>query len=131
MSLEKRIIKEKMQLSSHLSFLLLLLASCSLAQHCSAADRQIFLLHGSTFESRFRELGGITVTRPDYEASIISETGLSRTCASCYGTAYICGWQHCFWACRSASSECTSCLGVAKCIEHCNECTGFLSKKDE
>lgn len=108
---------------------LLLLGTASgaaAATRCTLADRAVFAEEGATFPVRFRALGGLTVSRARYVSEIVDETGLSAGCAECYGDAYMCGWNHCKWPCRSASEACDACLTRNRCIEQCERCTGFF-----
>lgn len=54
-----------------------------------------------------------------------AETGLSSTCASCYGTTAACTLDNCINDCMSPdSTACTSCR-ESYCTEAFNACTGF------
>lgn len=96
---------------------------------CDAADRQIWRTHGRTWPHEFRALGGLWVSRASYEDSVHRLTGLTRACATCYGGAYICGYDHCKWACMTEGASCDACLERTGCIAECDACTGFAHKK--
>jgi len=93
---------------------------------CNVADRKIYKAQGSTFEHRFRAFGGLFVGRSAYEAAIVKATGLSLSCARCYGKAYLCGFHNCKWKCAREGKMCTKCLERAGCIKACNKCSGFV-----
>lgn len=90
--------------------------------NCNAADKRIIKIQGSTFGHRFREFGGLFVSRSAYEARVVKETGLSATCARCYGKAYMCGFKNCKWRCAREGEMCTKCLERVGCIKTCNKC---------
>lgn len=92
---------------------------------CNKEDFRIYSRTGSTFPHRFRAFGGMTVSKASYESSVRSATGLSIPCSECYGDAYICGYENCFWSCASEGTSCNQCLINEKCIEKVNTCTGF------
>lgn len=101
-------------------------ALAAAAAKCNRIDAAIYQQKGHLFPSAFRALGGMTVSKQAYEAGVSHIMGLSASCAQCYGTAYICGYNHCFWSCSSAGHSCDTCLINQGCIETCNKCTGFV-----
>lgn len=107
--------------------LLLLLTFCSLglSTMCSSKDAAIHHARKSEFPMLFRSFAGMSVTKRAYEARIVKETGLTSSCAVCYGDAYICGWNSCKWPCVSAGNSCNHCLEKYKCAIDCDKCTGF------
>jgi len=94
--------------------------------NCNKRDFRIFKKKGQTFPQTFRSYGGMTVSKQNYEQSIMDNFHLSKSCSVCYGNAYICGWDNCLWKCREDSIECNTCLQNAGCIKNCNKCTGFI-----
>jgi hypothetical protein len=106
--------------------MILLFIVAAVASSCNKRDFAIYERIGPTFEERFRSFGGLWVSRDAYVDKIVNQVGLSRTCASCYGDAYICGWDNCKSACFRAGSSCTACLEAAKCIAECKKCTNFF-----
>lgn len=109
-----------------LTLLLVLFALANAATSaCNDNDSAIFARQGQDFPLKFRNFGGLSVTKSAYEKRIQSEVGLSATCAACYGDAYICGWNHCKWPCVSAGAICNTCLTENSCIQKCDACTKF------
>ena len=105
--------------------LLLFVAAALGSVRCNDADRAIYARDGDTFPARFRSFAGVTVSKSSYESQIVRATALSASCASCYGEAYICGWDNCRWSCVTAGASCNACLGSSGCVSACNACTGF------
>lgn len=113
--------------------ILLLLCTLSLSErlkkkeigNCNKKDALIYKHLGSEFSHMFRAFGGVTVSKTSYEAAVRQATGLSPSCSECYGNAYICGYNKCFWSCSSEGKSCDDCLKSEGCIEACNECTKF------
>lgn len=114
---------------SRFALAVLLLLGLSLVANasgvCNAADHDIFKSKGHLFPSVFRAFGGLTVSKRAYEAAVVDAMGLSPACAECYGTAYTCGFDRCFWSCRSAGRTCDACLVSQHCIADVKRCTGF------
>jgi hypothetical protein len=104
---------------------LIFLAEVSFGAKCNTKDHQIYKHIGGTFAHRFRAFGGMTVSKSSYEASVRQDTGLSVACSECYGDAYICGYDNCFWSCSSEGESCDRCLKNEGCIKKVNVCTGF------
>jgi hypothetical protein len=121
----------KKRKSMKLLLLFFCLFSISLAKHgkCTSEDALIHKKIGHEFSHRFRAFGGMTVSKSSYEASVRQDTGLSTPCSQCYGDAYICGYDNCFWSCSTEGASCDDCLKKEGCIKNCNECTGFVLKK--
>lgn len=94
----------------------------AIAVACNKNDANIIRLQQSTFPARFRSFGGLFVDKEAFEQSVIRATGLSATCAACYGDSYICGYDHCKFSCAMAGETCTKCLIDQKCIEKCEAC---------
>ena len=115
----KKINNEKQMI---ILFSLIVAATAAAVTRCNANDKLIHRRIGHTFEKRFRNYGGLTVSEAQYVNKIVKRTGLSKPCAQCYGAAYICGWNNCKTACITASSYCTECLTKAKCISRCKKC---------
>lgn len=92
---------------------------------CSKADRAIWTRNGHLWPHQFRQYGGMFTSKSSYEEQVAAATGLTRTCTSCYGEAYICGYSNCKWSCATEGSSCDSCLVQEGCIGNCNQCTGF------
>jgi len=90
--------------------LFLFLVSVAVAGVCNTHDKSIYSLKGSTFPTLFRSFGSIFVSKSSYEDSIVTQVGLSRSCAVCYGDAYICGYDNCKMMCAVASRHCDACL---------------------
>jgi hypothetical protein len=109
---------------SHLA-LVLLLVTQTLAVRCTTADKAIFDRVGASWPRLFRSFAGLTVDKSTYERSIIDVTGLSHPCASCYGDAYLCGYEHCKWSCITEGPSCDACLREENCLQTCASCTGF------
>jgi hypothetical protein len=93
---------------------------------CSIQDKHIYRRMGREFSHRFRAFGGVTVSKSSYEEAVRHATGLSVPCSQCYGDAYICGYNNCFWSCSTEGASCDACLKKEGCIEACNKCTGFV-----
>lgn len=112
-------------------FLILLLCTLSFGRvekrACNKRDALIYKHLGSEFSHTFRAFGGVTVSKTSYEAAVRQATGLSPSCSECYGDAYICGYNKCFWSCSSEGKSCDDCLKSEGCIAACNECTKFLN----
>jgi hypothetical protein len=108
-----------------LLIVLALVVAQSVASKCNRIDAAIYKQKGHLFPSAFRALGGMTVSKQSYEAGVTRVMGLSASCAQCYGNAYLCGYNHCFWSCSSAGRSCDVCLLKEGCLEACNQCTGF------
>lgn len=112
-------------------FLLLLLfaffaLACANAKaKCNLGDKLIYKRMGHEFAHRFRAFGGLTVSKSTYEAAVRRATDMSAPCSECYGDAYICGYNHCFWSCSSEGESCDRCLKKEGCIDACKKCTGF------
>jgi hypothetical protein len=94
-------------------------------ENCNATDRIIYTKRGHTFAQVFRSFGGFSVSKSAYQKAIVDFMHLSPTCAECYSTAYICGWDHCVVKCAMAGPRCDKCLEKAGCIDACNKCTKF------
>ena len=92
---------------------------------CSKADRAIWVRNGHLWPHQFRQYGGLWTSQSSYEEQVVAATGLTRTCATCYGEAYICGYSNCKWSCATEGPSCDSCLVQEGCIGNCNQCTGF------
>ena len=92
---------------------------------CSRHDAHIYKKMGASFPTKFRKYGGLMVSREKYIQKIVKHIGLSETCAACYGDAYICGWDNCFWDCKTDNPSCDACLKEKECIQNCNKCTKF------
>lgn len=88
------------------------------------SDKAIHQRRGSEFEKLFRSFAGVFVTQSQYETKIQEATGLSATCASCYGDIYICGWQNCKMGCSASGEPCHVCLKDAGCTDALNKCRG-------
>lgn len=108
-----------------LVLVLCILVSMVLGAQCNKKDKQIFKRIGHEFSHRFRAFGGVTVSKTSYENAVHKATGLSTPCSQCYGDAYICGYNNCFWSCSTEGSSCDNCLQNEGCISSCNKCTGF------
>lgn len=102
-------------------FLFIALAAAA----CTERDRLIYRAKGTTFQHMFRSFGGLWTSRARYEDKVRIATGLSRACSSCYGEAYVCGFEQCKWDCMEEGDECNKCLAKEGCIDACNKCTGF------
>lgn len=105
--------------------LILAVAAAATTNNCNAQDKRIYREKGSEFPTLFRSYGGLTVTRAAYERRIVEEVHLSASCASCYGAAYLCGWNNCKWACASEGMLCDGCLVDHSCIQACDACTAY------
>lgn len=92
---------------------------------CNSNDLKIYQTNGHLFPALFRSFAGVTVSKEAFELQVVRETGLSAQCAQCYGSAYICGWQKCKWACLQTGRTCNTCLREESCTTNCDECTGF------
>jgi hypothetical protein len=92
---------------------------------CNHSDKLIYKRIGKEFSHRFRAFGGVTVSKSSYEAAVQKATHLSSPCSVCYGDAYICGYNKCFWSCSREGVSCDECLVKEGCISECNKCTGF------
>jgi hypothetical protein len=93
---------------------------------CNDQDLKIFQARGSEFPIRFRQYGGFFVTKSSYISALQQNEGLSLSCASCYGDAYICGFENCKMSCVSWGKLCERCLTQYGCKRACDVCTGFL-----
>lgn len=113
-------------------FLLLLLCfvftTTNGAGVCNHKDAKIYKRLGVTFPKLFRSFGGLTVSKSEYTERIVREVHLSEPCALCYADAYICGWDNCFWACKTPSLDCDQCLVKNDCVSQCEKCTGLTQK---
>jgi hypothetical protein len=92
---------------------------------CNDGDQLIYSRMGHLFPIKFRAFGGAFVSQKGYESSIVEHIGLSESCAECYGVAYMCGWNQCWWPCRYPGIPCNDCLHAHECIQTCDKCTGF------
>lgn len=108
--------------------LLIFCISFAVAFRCNDADYAIYRAKGSTFSTLFRSYGGLFTYQSTFEESVVQGTGLSSTCATCYGDSYICGYNNCKYKCALAGNSCTRCLDAAQCIRACDECTGFNAR---
>ncbi len=90
----------------------------------SPSDSAIYASQGSTFASKFRAFGGIWVSKSSFEAEVMRTTGLSATCAACFGASYICGYDKCFFPCATEGATCDTCLVSSECVAECNKCIG-------
>lgn len=124
-NLYKKLSAETIMTALVFIFALVLFAGESLATRCTAADKAIFDRVGASWPSLFRSFAGVTVGKSDYEHSIISVTGITAPCASCYGDAYLCGYEHCKWSCLTEGPSCDACLREENCLQTCASCTGF------
>ncbi len=88
----------------------------------SRKDKRIVREQGATFASRFRDFGGLWVSRATFEERVREATSLSVSCASCYGASYVCGYDNCYLSCAMEGSMCTSCLERNGCVAACNLC---------
>jgi hypothetical protein len=95
----------------------------------SPSDKAIYEREGSTFAARFRAFGGFMVSRGDFEEAVIAHTGLSATCAACFGGSYICGYNNCFWECAIAGDRCDKCLEHNLCVAECNRCIAINNRQ--
>lgn len=108
-----------------LPILVLLFVGLSQGSKCNVQDRLVYKQIGETFPSKFRSFGGWSVSKSSFESSVREYAGLSKPCSECFGDAYICGYNNCFWSCSSAGETCNRCLIEEKCTENVNKCTGF------
>lgn len=116
-----------------LLFLVLCVCSASFApkgqrKHqgkCNYKDKIIYKRIGHEFAHKFRAFGGLRVYKPEYEEAVRKATKLSVPCSECYGDAYICGYDKCFWSCSTEGQSCNECLEKEGCISECNKCTGL------
>ncbi len=113
----------------HLSVILIacLLAALCAAKRCNDKDAAIYRDRGHEFPSLFRSFGGYFVKQPAFEHAIVNAVHLTRSCASCYGNAYTCGKDKCFWTCSSAGKSCDECLKKEHCTSSLHTCTGWAS----
>lgn len=95
---------------------------------CNQKDQSIYDALGQTFPHKFRKLGGFFVSKEQYEAAIVENYKLSPACAGCYGTAYVCGWNHCKVDCALEGVKCKECLEAERCISDWNTCSGLKIK---
>jgi hypothetical protein len=107
--------------------LLLVLAAATVADgsgRCTAADHDIIERIGDTFEARFSDFGGLFVTKSSYESKVQRAVGLSALCSTCFGEAYICGYDHCRWKCATSamSKTCKDCVREHQCVQNCETC---------
>lgn len=93
--------------------------------NCNANDHVIFSQIGHTFATAFRNFGGLRVNETTYVKAVMEMTGLTLSCAQCYGRAYICGYDNCSYRCMTDNRFCTWCLESNNCISDCNKCTKF------
>lgn len=114
-----------------LSVLLLLLVAAAVAavhrprdKRCNAADEAIIARLGDTFEARFEDFGGLFVSKASYEYKVQRAVGVSPLCSTCFGDAYICGWNNCKMDCATSvsSSACKQCLRSHQCVQNCEKC---------
>lgn len=94
-------------------------------EKCKPSDASIYKAIGHTFPSLFRSYGGLYTSKASYEQQIVENVKLSPSCASCYGDAYICGYDKCKWKCIREGKSCDVCLEKMGCIEENKRCTGF------
>ncbi len=94
---------------------------------CTPSDTDIYVHRGHEFAATFRTYGGYWVTNAQFRDAVVAGFGLSESCASCYATAFRCGYDKCFYSCLSAGATCDKCLASQGCTAQCNECTGFIS----
>jgi hypothetical protein len=92
----------------------------------TSKDALIHKKIGHTFAHRFRAFGGTFVSQSSFEDTVRKETSLSIPCSQCYGDAYICGYNKCYWSCAMEGETCDSCLTKEGCTQACNKCTGFV-----
>jgi len=93
---------------------------------CNDHDKDIYRILGPQFKSLFRSLvGWWPPSRETYITNVQTVSGLSMYCATCYGDAYICGYNNCKLACLTAGNACDKCLELYECAQNCNKCTGF------
>jgi hypothetical protein len=107
--------------------LLLVLAAATVANgsgRCTAADHDIIERIGDTFEARFEDFGGLFVSKSSYESKVQRAVGISALCSTCFGDAYICGWDHCKMDCLASalSAKCRQCLKAHQCVQNCETC---------
>lgn len=107
------------------SFLFLHFLSAIALGKCNPSDTIIYKAIGHTFPTLFRSYGGLYTSKASYEQQIVEHVKLSPPCASCYGDAYICGYDKCKWKCIREGESCDVCLEKMKCIEENKQCTGF------
>ena len=113
-------------MSKLLSIMLWLFAlSIASSTRCSRTDAIIYQKKGHTFPTVFRSFGGLYTSKASYEEKIVQFMHLSPSCASCYGDAYICGYERCKWKCIRAGEACDKCLTRRGCIDQTQRCTGF------
>lgn len=93
---------------------------------CNQADFAVYAKHGAEFPFRFRQYGGLFVDRDEYIEAIRVNEGLTKECATCYGDAYICGWNNCKLSCVLQDEVCDTCLINHQCKQDCDKCTGFI-----
>lgn len=105
--------------------LLLLVGLAAATLNCNHNDHLIYERIGHTFPTLFRGFGGMFTGQPSFEAQVVQHTGLSATCAKCYGDSYTCGKDNCKMSCAWASASCTQCLSDYQCTQKCDACTGF------
>lgn len=107
-------------------FLLLVIgvALSSAESRCNARDKEIIARDGDTFEARFSDFGGLFVTKSSYESKVQKAAGLSARCSTCFGEAYICGYDHCKWKCGTSavSKTCMDCAREYMCVQNCEHC---------
>jgi hypothetical protein len=103
---------------------LLLSATYAISVHCDAHDAQIYREQGDTFEHRFRPLGGLFVSRSEFVDGVRRVSGLSASCASCFGAQYICVWNNCKGACIMEGPSCDVCRQREGCTAELAQCTG-------
>jgi hypothetical protein len=96
----------------------------ALSPRCGESDAAIYRAQGDTFERRFRALGGLFVSRSEFVDAVVRISGLSHSCADCYGGAYDCGWNECKGSCMIQGARCTACLVQGGCTAALSECTG-------
>ncbi len=116
----------------NMTFLIIVLLLCvttsfALHRQCNAQDHRIYAARHAEFKSLFRSFGGLWTTRASYIEQIVDKVGLSESCASCYGDAYICGFYACPRQCITEGLKCDRCLERNACIEKCERCTGFVA----
>lgn len=105
--------------------LLFIVLVSSIKRNCTPRDFRIHAARSKEFKSLFRTFGGLWTTRTGYIDKIVEHVGFSHACASCYGDAYICGFDACPWVCRKEGTVCDQCLERNACISNCNKCTGI------
>lgn len=93
---------------------------------CNAHDVIIYKKRHREFKKLFRSFGGMWTSKKSYNQKIIDAVGFSRSCASCYSEAYMCGFHSCWQVCYEEGEKCDVCLVRYKCVENCNKCTKFV-----